>query len=679
MATFFLCERLKRDRSMASNSSHQGTQPGSSSSPESTCILVGISSNAETAMELLSWTIEVAACPGDTIVALHVLEVKDEQAQQYGTVEKMKMMRRAKAFAMTIVGEFTGIYQPKQVKVQAKVRCSSAIEKGLVDEATSTQAGFLILGRSKKVRQSLAISTHCYLHAPVDCSVVAVLSRLELPGSAPKASSTLDVLPGSAYFEAPKLQKMSSKQPKRDFDTVGQSSDNSFHGSILNRNRMDYKNSDQHNRRSSAQSITAEEPQDGPFGDETFYKRDAHFSAENFVTLGSLLASEPEELKGPADQESQSSRWEYSSSSQFLSPSIFGALEKDGNFSEQLAESERDGLKPTWRCFSYGEIFQATNNFHPGNLVGGGERAEVYKGQIHDGQMVAVKKLANQNADDQKQKEFLIELGIMGHVRHPNITCLIGFCIEGGLYLIFDFSPNGSLEAALHGKSNRPLEWSARYRIALGVARGLHYLHRCCKKRIIHRDIKASNILLGRDFEPQVSDFGLAMWLPEQWSHHSVIPLEGTYGCLAPEYFTNGIVDEKTDVFSYGILLLEIITGRKPVDPSKHNLLFWVKPLMELHNYAALADPKLGSRYDINQMHRLVLAASFCVRESATERPSICEVIQIITGVPASRDGKNWKVSESDDDCYDDETNGYVTDIECQFLRTPYSKIRGYS
>ncbi|KAF3792004.1 hypothetical protein EJ110_NYTH12548 [Nymphaea thermarum] len=222
MATLFLCERLKRDRSMTSNSSHQGTQRGSSSSPESTCILVGISSNAETAMELLSWTIEVAACPGDTIVALHVLasmskcvgsfvhgisEVKDEQAQQYGTVEKMKMMRRAKAFAMTIVGEFTGIYEPKQVKVQAKVRCSSAIEKGLVDEAASTQAGFLILGRSKKVsfllhvRQSLAISTHCYLHAPVDCSVIAVLSRLELPGSAPKASSTLDVPSGSAYFE----------------------------------------------------------------------------------------------------------------------------------------------------------------------------------------------------------------------------------------------------------------------------------------------------------------------------------------------------------------------------------------------------------------------------------------------------------------------------------------------
>ncbi|KAF9595889.1 hypothetical protein IFM89_005375, partial [Coptis chinensis] len=236
------------------------------------------------------------------------------------------------------------------------------------------------------------------------------------------------------------------------------------------------------------------------------------------------------------------------------------------------------------------------------NIVGQGGYAVVYRGDLCDGRTIAVKRLEKDNTDENKQKEFLMEVGVLGHVCHPNTACLIGCCLENGLHLIFEFSPNGNLSSALHGKDCNMLEWPVRYKIVIGIARGLHYLHKCCKRRIIHRDIKASNVLLGPDFEPQITDFGLAKWLPKQWTHHSVIPIEGTFGYLAPEYFMHGIVDEKKDVFAFGVLLLEIITGRRPIDMSKQSLMFWAKPLIESVNIEALADSKLEKSSEKHQV-----------------------------------------------------------------------------
>eukprot|EP01018_Ginkgo_biloba_P040115 Gb_24419 [translate_table: standard] len=584
------------------------------------------------------------------------------------------------------------------------------------------------------------------------------------------------------------------------------------------------------------------------------------------------------------------------------------------------------GLKPSWRCFTYAEICGATNNFHTDfghgrnqtttadkfsitvcakisglvsgktssestdlgkqtacvntvlvlsssgisqvcwladNLVGKGGYAEVYKGTLPDGQMVAVKRLANGNTDEQKDKEFLTELGTIGHVRHPNTASLVGCCIENGLHLIFHFSAHGSLASFLHGnylrcfhmlfkypircmglpkckvfpygrvssaelhtlcgglgcidpisqwcnlvwqivfcyclKNHSPLldivlksnllakthpkvgdekparveasssrslgpeitnillnfcsleihsaffllqrnsildihqidntrttgmktpvlEWAIRYKVAVGTARGLHYLHKCCQRRIIHRDIKASNVLLDKDFEPQVtklkflnrkalwfvcfemavqndwnlktvnlpacihgtlkyewncayvvlfkagnissckkeiSDFGLAKWLPSQWTHHSVTPIEGTFGYLAPEYFMHGIVDEKTDVYAFGVLLLEIISGRRPIDAMEQNLVFWAKPLLESGNIQELVDPGLRGQYDIHQMQRMVLTASLCIRHSAVWRPTMMEVLQLLVEGQNHETADYWKMPAclTDDDEDDD-------------------------
>ncbi|CAN6448168.1 unnamed protein product [Victoria cruziana] len=258
------------------------------------------------------------------------------------------------------------------------------------------------------------------------------------------------------------------------------------------------------------------------------------------------------------------------------SPKEDGFPETEASKPTEILPHMEPVTKPAWRCFPYEEIFEATNGFDSDNLVGQGGYAEVFRGVLKEGQVIAVKRLTRAATDEQREKEFLTELGTIGHVCHPNISCLIGCCIDNGLHLIFEFSAHGCVASRLHDEDSPSMEWKVRYKIAMGVARGLHYLHKGCQRRIIHRDIKASNVLLTADFEPQISDFGLAKWLPSQWSHHSVTPIEGTFGYLAPEYFSNGIVDEKTDVFAYGVLLLELISGRKPVDGSHQNLLSWV-------------------------------------------------------------------------------------------------------
>ena len=176
------------------------------------------------------------------------------------------------------------------------------------------------------------------------------------------------------------------------------------------------------------------------------------------------------------------------------------------------------------------------------------------------------------------------------------------------------------------------MDWKVRFKVAVGIAEGLRYLHHECHRRIIHRDIKASNILLTEDYEAQISDFGLAKWLPEKWTHHVVFPIEGTFGYLSPEYFMHGIVDEKTDVFAYGVLLLELITGRRAVDSTQQSLVIWAKPLLDASNVKELADPRLEDAFDPVEMKRAMVTASMCISHQSTKRPYMNRVVQILKG-----------------------------------------------
>ncbi|KAM5561367.1 receptor-like cytosolic serine/threonine-protein kinase RBK2 [Rosa sericea] len=288
-------------------------------------------------------------------------------------------------------------------------------------------------------------------------------------------------------------------------------------------------------------------------------------------------------------------------------------------------------FKSPLKSFSFSALQTATNNFNNENIIGKGGYSEVYRGTLKDGQLVAVKRLTN-GTSDEKTAGFLSELGIIAHVDHPNTAKLIGCCVEKGMHLVFQLSPLGSLGSLLHGPKNDILDWSKRYKIALGAADGLLYLHDSCQRRIIHRDIKADNILLTEDFVPQICDFGLAKWLPKQWTHHNVSKFEGTFGYFAPEYFMHGIVDEKTDVYSFGVLLLELITGRPALDNIQQSLVIWAKPLLNKNDVKELVDPSIGDNYDSTEMDHMILTASLCIEQSSILRPRMSQVVVLLRG-----------------------------------------------
>ncbi|KAM1052946.1 hypothetical protein FF1_000467 [Malus domestica] len=300
---------------------------------------------------------------------------------------------------------------------------------------------------------------------------------------------------------------------------------------------------------------------------------------------------------------------------------------------EDEEEEGADGMsvtKPSWRNFDYAELAAATANFKPENLIGKGGQAEVYKGFLSNGTIVAVKRLMKKEKEKENEDrvgDFLAEVGIIAHIRHPNAARLLGFGIDSASYFSFAdekiFCVSGTAEC---------MDWKIRFKVAIGIAEGLRYLHHDCHRRIIHRDIKASNILLTEDYEAQISDFGLAKWLPEKWTHHVVFPIEGTFGYLSPEYFMHGIVDEKTDVFAYGVLLLELITGRRAVDSTQQSLVIWAKPLLDASNMKELADPLFEDAYDPIEMKRAMVTASMCISHQSTRRPYMNRVVQMLKG-----------------------------------------------
>nr|CAD1834014.1 unnamed protein product [Ananas comosus var. bracteatus] len=286
--------------------------------------------------------------------------------------------------------------------------------------------------------------------------------------------------------------------------------------------------------------------------------------------------------------------------------------------------------------FTLRQIKAATKNFNPANKIGEGGFGSVYKGLLSDGTIIAVKQLSSKSR--QGNREFVNEIGMISALQHPNLVKLYGCCIEGNqLLLIYEYMENNCLARALFAQNAQcklQLGWPTRRKICLGIAKGLVYLHEESTLRIVHRDIKASNILLDRDLNAKISDFGLAKLSEEDHTHIST-RIAGTVGYMAPEYAMRGYLTDKADVYSFGVVALEIVSGKSNTNYRPEEfvyLLDWACVLQERGTLLELVDPNLGSEYSKEEALLMLNVALLCANASPTLRPSMSKVVSLLDG-----------------------------------------------
>ncbi|KAJ6807301.1 receptor protein kinase TMK1 [Iris pallida] len=616
-------------------------------------VVVGVKMDPES-KELLTWALVQVARPGDRVVALHVIpEVSPPNGKCTPLLSLVKTFD-------SVLAVYDGFCNLKQIDLKLKLCRGSSVQKVLVRETMASAASKLIVGTSKNphgIRFSTTlIAKYCSKKLPKDCSVIAVNNGKIIF----KRESREDKHSFETHMLA--IKGRTSKE----FDTRRPSSVNCLParlscGSSIVRN-------DSRERSRSFYSPMSSPPA-SPASQRGKLRRDdslALIPVKRVETLSKpgwpLLRKTV--LAGKKSSSSQEKpkisvvQWAMRLPSRYTSPTVIHpnlamvpVTRTDSSSSSSLAIHDEGKELPeelqllqakyssVCRLFSYKELRRATSNFSSEYLIGKGGSSRVYKGCLSDGKELAVKVLKQ---SEDVLKEFISEIEIVTALHHKNIISLIGFCLEDeNLMLVYDLLLKGSLEETIHGdKENedaRSLTWAERYKIALGVAEALDYLHDSGSTApVIHRDVKSSNILLSEDFEPRLCDFGLAKWASSSSSHMTCNDVAGTFGYLAPEYFMYGKVNEKIDVYAFGVVLLELLSGRKPIDTRSENgnesLVMWAKEILQGGKTKKLVDPCLDDKYDDDQMERMVLAASLCIRRDPRCRPHIAPIMKLLQG-----------------------------------------------
>ncbi|CAI0377349.1 unnamed protein product [Linum tenue] len=307
-----------------------------------------------------------------------------------------------------------------------------------------------------------------------------------------------------------------------------------------------------------------------------------------------------------------------------------------GKEDEEIGGSgDKDVSVEGWgRWYSLKELEIATRGFAEENVIGEGGYGVVYRGVLTDGSVVAVKNLLNNKG--QAGREFTVEVEAIGKVRHKNLVGLIGYCADGPRrMLVYEYVDNGNLEQWLHGVDGpvSPLSWDIRMKIAIGTAKGLAYLHEGLEPKVVHRDVKSSNILLDRKWNAKVSDFGLAKLLGSEASYVTTRVM-GTFGYVSPDYASTGMLNEGSDVYSFGVLLMEIITGRSPIDYSRPagemNLVDWFKGMVASRRGEELVDPLIEIQPAPRALKRALLVCLRCIDLDACKRPKMSQIVHML-------------------------------------------------
>ncbi|KAL6868192.1 hypothetical protein ACP4OV_015037 [Aristida adscensionis] len=636
-------------------------------------VVVGIRRDAAS-RELLTWALVKVANAGDRVVALHV-------AADDGFGMGLEERSSAADSLATVLAVYDGFCNLKQINLELKVCGGSSIRKTLVKEAACCGAAHLILGVAKNPRSfgssSTSVAKYCAKRVPTGCSVLAVNNGKVVYHRGPNYVEQHELyqspcsIPGTPRRSYRRF--LSSIIGDKLWDDYGKDS-RSISRSVTMPMRSPTPQREvslalvpvKGRRRESPEAATG-----WPFLRRKFFpdrKAPLPDNSKMCVVQWAMRLPSRYSAVSPVHSECKTTSQDCTTNASQVPPDrmIVPARSNSGKSSVVIEEMEKETpeeltllkekFSSMYSSFSYSELTRITSGFSPECIVGQGGTSKVYKGCLANGRKLAVKIL---KYSDEVLKEFVSEIEIVNALSHKNIISLVGFCFQNDeLLLVYDYLQRGSLEELLHGEKEckNMFGWAERFNVAVGIARALDYLHgsdNSCP--VIHRDVKSSNILISECFEPKLSDFGLAVWASDVTSQMTCNDVAGTFGYLAPEYFMHGKVNNKIDVYAFGVVLLELVSGKKPLctgyPKGQESLVIWANSIIQGGKLTQLVDPNLPTEGHTNEVERMTLAASLCIRQAPQSRPHIDVVLKLLEG---DNDILKWARSQVSLSCESD-------------------------
>ncbi|CAL4981961.1 unnamed protein product [Urochloa decumbens] len=620
-------------------------------------VVVGIRRDAAS-RELLTWALVKVANAGDRVVALHVA-AQHVAAAADGLLMGIDERSRAADSLASVLAVYNGFCNLKQINLELKVCGGSSIRKALVKEAASCGAAHLILGVAKNSRSfgssSTSVAKYCSKRVPAGCSVLAV-NNGKVVYHKDAGHSMQHELYQSTVPETPRRsyrKLLSSMIGEKLWDEHGK--DNRC---ISRAVTMPMRSPARPKEVSLAlvplKGCRRESPEVAtgwPLLRKKFLpdrKTSLPDKSKMSVVQWAMRLPSRYSAVSPVHSEYRTTRPDSRGVSHILRDRlVVPSRSNSGKSSVVIEELDKETpeeltllkekFSSIYSSFSYSELAKITSDFSSECVIGQGGTSHVYRGCLENGRELAVKIL---KYSDEVLKEFVSEIEIVSSLSHKNVISLAGFCFESdALLLVYEYLQRGSLEEILHGEKGckNIFGWTERFSVAVGVAHALDYLHGNDNSRpVIHRDVKSSNILISECFEPKLSDFGLAVWAADVTSQMTCNDVAGTFGYLAPEYFMHGKVSNKIDVYAFGVVLLELISGRKPLctgcPKGQESLVMWANSIIQGGKLTHLVDPNLPTEGHTDEVERMTLAASLCIRQAPQNRPQIDIVLKLLEG-----------------------------------------------